>query len=193
MPSTPSTESKTLLAYLNAQRAHVLGILEGLEEEALRRPVLPSGWSCLGLVRHLALDDERFWLATAPRAAPAARDPLPGGGRCAGRGIPVVVGCLPVDHGRHASLDRVNDGGQLATDLAAFVTALHSIPAPDSGLAETLTSYRGGPLATRDSLTREAIGASVDLVDAAGVTNRLVTDIACRQVAEVVADAQIGR
>jgi Protein of unknown function (DUF664) len=23
--------------------------------------VLPSGWSCLGLPRHLALDDERFW------------------------------------------------------------------------------------------------------------------------------------
>ena len=57
----PSTESKTLLAYLDAQRKHVLGILEGLDEEALRRPVLPSGWSCMGLVRHLALDDERFW------------------------------------------------------------------------------------------------------------------------------------
>ena len=23
--------------------------------------MLPSGWSCLGLLRHLALDDERFW------------------------------------------------------------------------------------------------------------------------------------
>ncbi len=23
--------------------------------------MLPSGWSCLGPVRHLALDDERFW------------------------------------------------------------------------------------------------------------------------------------
>lgn len=57
----PDTESKILLAYLNAQRKHVLGILEGLDEEALRRPVLPSGWSCLGLVRRLALDDERFW------------------------------------------------------------------------------------------------------------------------------------
>lgn len=57
----PGTEGETLLACLNAQREHVLGILEGLDEEALRRPVLPSGWSCLGLVRHLALDDERFW------------------------------------------------------------------------------------------------------------------------------------
>jgi uncharacterized damage-inducible protein DinB len=50
-----------LLSYLTAQRDHVLGILEGLDEEALRRPVLPSGWTCLGLVRHLALDVERFW------------------------------------------------------------------------------------------------------------------------------------
>ena len=54
-------ESQTLLSYLGAQRAHALGILEGLDEEALRRSVLPSGWTCLGLVQHLALDVERFW------------------------------------------------------------------------------------------------------------------------------------
>ncbi len=39
----------------------MLGILDGLDDEQLRRPVLPSGWSCLGLVQHLALDVERFW------------------------------------------------------------------------------------------------------------------------------------
>ncbi|MEU7852481.1 DinB family protein [Nonomuraea sp. NPDC049141] len=54
-------ETETLLAVLNSQRDHVLGILDGLPEDALRRPVLPSGWTCLGLVRHLALDVERFW------------------------------------------------------------------------------------------------------------------------------------
>ncbi|WP_405112282.1 DinB family protein [Micromonospora sp. NBC_01405] len=54
-------ERTALLAALHGQRQHVLGILDGLPEEALRRPVLPSGWSCLGLVRHLALDVERFW------------------------------------------------------------------------------------------------------------------------------------
>jgi len=57
----PDVESKTLLRYLNAQRDHALGILEGLDETALRRPLLPSGWTCLGLVQHLALDVERFW------------------------------------------------------------------------------------------------------------------------------------
>ncbi|MFI5976086.1 DinB family protein [Streptomyces sp. NPDC051452] len=59
-PITDS-EIRALLTALNAQRRHVLGILDGLDEEALRRPVLPSGWHCLGLVQHLALDVERFW------------------------------------------------------------------------------------------------------------------------------------
>lgn len=55
------SENESLLAQLRSQRRHVLGILDGLDEEALRRTVLPSGWNCLGLVHHLALDDERFW------------------------------------------------------------------------------------------------------------------------------------
>jgi uncharacterized damage-inducible protein DinB len=56
-----SREGTALLSSLNNQREHVLGILEGLGDDALRRPVLPSGWTCLGLVRHLAVDVERFW------------------------------------------------------------------------------------------------------------------------------------
>jgi uncharacterized damage-inducible protein DinB len=54
-------EKAVLLAYLNVQRNHVLGILDGLSDEDLRRPVLPSGWTPLALLQHLALDDERFW------------------------------------------------------------------------------------------------------------------------------------
>lgn len=54
-------EHVTLLSYLNAQRDHVLGILEDMDDDALRRPNLPSGWSCLGLIQHLTLDVERFW------------------------------------------------------------------------------------------------------------------------------------
>jgi len=49
---------------LDRQRAHVLGTLEGLDPEALRKPVLSSGWNCLGLVQHLTLDVERFWFTT---------------------------------------------------------------------------------------------------------------------------------
>jgi uncharacterized damage-inducible protein DinB len=70
-------ERETLLSYLNHQRDHVLGILEGLPDEALRRPVLPSGWTCLGLVQHLTLDVERLWF----RAVVAGeRVDLPEGG-----------------------------------------------------------------------------------------------------------------
>jgi hypothetical protein len=54
-------EREALLGALRAQREHVLEAVEGLPDEALRRPVLPSGWTCLGLVQHLTLDVERFW------------------------------------------------------------------------------------------------------------------------------------
>ena len=60
-PVVADPENALMLSYLAAQRRHVLGILEGLDEQALRRPVLPSGWTCLGLVQHLTLDVERFW------------------------------------------------------------------------------------------------------------------------------------
>jgi hypothetical protein len=56
-----NTELDALKGALDRQREHVLGTLEGLAEEDLRRPVLPSGWSCLALLRHLSLDVERFW------------------------------------------------------------------------------------------------------------------------------------
>ncbi len=55
------TECAALLSCLSKQREHVLGALEGLPEQTLRQPVLPSGWTCAGLVQHLALDVERFW------------------------------------------------------------------------------------------------------------------------------------
>jgi hypothetical protein len=57
----PIDEKDLLLTFLRGQREHVLGILDGLSDADLRRPLLPSGWSCLGLVHHLAVDVERFW------------------------------------------------------------------------------------------------------------------------------------
>lgn len=69
-------EGAMLRSYLNAQRDHVLGILDGLDDEALRRPVLPSGWTCLGLVRHLTLDVELFWFRAVIAGEQAAIDEL---------------------------------------------------------------------------------------------------------------------
>jgi hypothetical protein len=54
-------EARALLDHLNAQREHILGIIDGLDDDTLRRPALPSGWTPLGLVQHLAVDVERFW------------------------------------------------------------------------------------------------------------------------------------
>ena len=64
-------ETDRLLSYLDGQRRHVLGILEGLDDAALRRPALPSGWSCLGLIQHLTLDIERFWFRGVVGGDPA--------------------------------------------------------------------------------------------------------------------------
>jgi hypothetical protein len=69
-------EIDLLLAYLNYEREHVLKCLEGLDEVALRRPVLPSGWTCLGLVQHLALDVELFWFRAVIGGEQAAIDEL---------------------------------------------------------------------------------------------------------------------
>jgi uncharacterized damage-inducible protein DinB len=56
-----SSERELLLHHLAGQRRHILDQVTGLSEEQMRRPVLPSGWSCLGLVQHLTLSDERYW------------------------------------------------------------------------------------------------------------------------------------
>lgn len=60
MPSD-SAERQALSGSLTYQRQHVLEAIDGLDAPELRREVLPSGWSCLGLVNHLSLDVERFW------------------------------------------------------------------------------------------------------------------------------------
>lgn len=60
--ATLGQEGAALLATLSAQREHVLGALEGLDEESLRRPVLPSVRPCwmphrLGGPRSSAVDE----------------------------------------------------------------------------------------------------------------------------------------
>lgn len=59
-----------LLDHLRSARRHVLGALDGLDDAALHRPVLPSGWSGLGLIQHLTVDVERFWFRAVLSADP---------------------------------------------------------------------------------------------------------------------------
>jgi hypothetical protein len=58
----PRTDPKALfLEYLDFYRATVVRKVGGLDETALRSPAVPSGWSPLELVKHLAFM-ERRWL-----------------------------------------------------------------------------------------------------------------------------------
>jgi Protein of unknown function (DUF664) len=59
-----ASEREALLWFLDTQRTGVLRILDGLSEEGLRSPLLPSAWTCLGLVQHLTLN-ERYWFRWA--------------------------------------------------------------------------------------------------------------------------------
>lgn len=53
-------ERAELSAFLTAQRQSVLAIVDGLDEVALRQSTVPSGWTPLGVIEHLA-HAERFW------------------------------------------------------------------------------------------------------------------------------------
>jgi Protein of unknown function (DUF664) len=59
-----ASEREALLGCLDMQRTGVLRILDGLSEEALNSPVLPSAWTCLGMLQHLTLN-ERYWFRWA--------------------------------------------------------------------------------------------------------------------------------
>ena len=63
-------EKAALLAALDTQREHILGALDGLSEHDLRRPALPSGWTPLAVVQHLALEVEKFWFRGAVAGEP---------------------------------------------------------------------------------------------------------------------------
>lgn len=59
-PPFGGPEKPMLAAFLNWQRATLLCKLDGLSDEDLRRPHVPSGLTLLGLVKHLA-NVERSW------------------------------------------------------------------------------------------------------------------------------------
>jgi uncharacterized damage-inducible protein DinB len=60
MADASDQEKQALLHFLEYQRASVLSIVEGLDEEVWHKPVVPSGWTLAGLVEHLG-DAERHW------------------------------------------------------------------------------------------------------------------------------------
>ncbi|HST48556.1 DinB family protein [Jatrophihabitans sp.] len=60
VPRVDTGELDTALAFLDFVRSCVLKKASGLTDEQLRRAVVPSGTSILGLIQHLTVG-ERFW------------------------------------------------------------------------------------------------------------------------------------
>lgn len=60
MSDSAISERDRLEYFLDQQRNAVLAIIEGLDEAQLSTPVLPSGWTPIGLIRHLA-GAEAMW------------------------------------------------------------------------------------------------------------------------------------
>lgn len=63
------SEQESLVASLRRQRAVVRWKLEGLDDEQLRRAVVPSGTTLLGLVKHLASVEAGWFCASFGRPA----------------------------------------------------------------------------------------------------------------------------
>lgn len=72
--------------------------------------------------------------------------------------------------GEHATVERVADLNRFATDLAGFLAALYTIDAAGGPAAGKHNFFRGGPLTTYDSETREAISALNGEVDTDAAT-----------------------
>ena len=66
-------EKESLRASLDRHRDVVLWKIEGLDDEALRRPLMPSGSSLLGLVKHLGAVEYGWFCETFDRPT----EPLP--------------------------------------------------------------------------------------------------------------------
>src|SRR5215211_3273412 len=115
------------------------------------------------------LEKELRWL---PRLAPLLPLAVP---------IPLAVG-KPADgypfpwsiytwlEGETATVERIAEPRQTATDLARFVAALQGVDPADGPLPGEHNSLRGVPLAMRDESTRAAIAALGGTVDAGAVT-----------------------
>ncbi len=118
MPSATSNERQVLLRYLKGQRERIFEAMEGLDVDDLRRQVLPSHWTCLGLVNHLSLDVERFWFqAVIAGDQTAVEDVLGSAGNA-------------WDVGIEDSADAVLEGYRRNIERADAIIATGSLDAP---------------------------------------------------------------
>ena len=115
------------------------------------------------------LEKERQWL---PRLAPLLplAVPVPLADGMPAEGYPFEWSVNRWLKGENATMERVTDLSQVATDLAQFVAALQQIDPTGGPSPGEHNFFRGVPLATRDAPTRAAIVSLRGAIDVGAVT-----------------------
>jgi aminoglycoside phosphotransferase (APT) family kinase protein len=115
------------------------------------------------------VDKEYQWL---PRLAPLLplAIPVPFAKGTPGEGYPWDWAVNRWLEGENATLERIADPRQAATDLARFIAALRRIDTTGGPAPGQHNSFRGVPLAMRDSHTRAAIASLRDTLDTDAAT-----------------------
>lgn len=115
------------------------------------------------------MEKEFRWL---PRLAPhlPLAIPVPLAKGTPGEGYPYHWSVYRWLEGENATLERLSDPRQAATDLARFITALQAIDATGGPPAGAHNFQRGVPLASRDASVRDAIASLHGIIDTGAAT-----------------------
>jgi aminoglycoside phosphotransferase (APT) family kinase protein len=116
-----------------------------------------------------AIEKEHAWL---PRLAPHLPQPIPAplAVGAPGGGYPWPWSVNRWLDGESALAAPIDDRRRFAADLAAFLAALHRVDTADGPATGPDSFWRGGPLATYDAETRQAIAALGERIDGRAAT-----------------------
>ena len=125
------------------------------------------------------VEKEQAWL---PRLAPHLPLPIPSplAQGEPGEGYPWPWSIYGWIEGETASAERITDMPRFAADLAGFLKALQAIDASEGPGAGRHNFFRGGPLATYDEQTRQALKALEGKIDTAAATEVWEAALAAR-------------
>jgi aminoglycoside phosphotransferase (APT) family kinase protein len=115
------------------------------------------------------VDKENQWL---PRLAPLVTLPIPAplAKGTPGEGFPWSWSVYRWIEGEIATIERIANLREAATDMARFIAALHGIDSAGGPAPGHHNSFRGVPLATRDAATRAAISNLRETLDEGALT-----------------------
>jgi aminoglycoside phosphotransferase (APT) family kinase protein len=122
------------------------------------------------------IDKEQRWLPVLAPLLPLAI-PVPLARGEPGEGYPWRWSVYPWLPGENATIERIADPRQMATELAQFIVALERIDPTGGPPPGPHNSGRGVPLAERDSGTRAAIATLHGMLDTAAVTAAWEADL----------------